>query len=125
MKGLSVTAEDVVQDTFIRYYTLKKEFDSGQHIRAWLIRVTINRAKNVTHTFWRRNKLSMWIHGSKTEVEATGNGSGGYTFTYEADGEIKEMGGGGVSIGEDGSYPYSQREEPEDDRSLYTNVLTE
>lgn len=52
-------AEDVVQDTFIRYYTLKKEFDSGQHIRAWLIRVTINRAKNVTHTFWRRNKLSL------------------------------------------------------------------
>ena len=52
-------AEDVVQDTFIRYYTLKKEFDSRQHIRAWLIRVTINRAKNVNHTFWRRNKLSL------------------------------------------------------------------
>lgn len=52
-------AEDVVQDTFIRYYTLKKEFDSGQHIRAWLIRVTINRAKNVSRTFWRRNKLSL------------------------------------------------------------------
>lgn len=59
MKGLSITAEDVVQDTFIRYYTLKKEFDSRQHIRAWLIRVTINRAKNVNHTFWRRNKLSL------------------------------------------------------------------
>lgn len=52
-------AEDVVQDTFIRYYTLKKEFDSRQHIRAWLIRVTINRAKNVNRTFWRRNKLSL------------------------------------------------------------------
>lgn len=72
-----------------------------------------------------QEKLSLWIHGSKTEVEVTESGSGGYTFTYEADGEIKEMGGGGVSIGEDGSYPYSQREEPEDDRSLYTNVLTE
>lgn len=52
-------AEDVVQDTFIRYYTLKKEFDSRQHIRAWLIRVTINRAKNVSRIFWRRNKLSL------------------------------------------------------------------
>lgn len=52
-------AEDIVQDTFIQYYTAKKEFDSEQHIRAWLIRVTINKAKNVNHTFWRRNKLSL------------------------------------------------------------------
>ncbi|MCI8327696.1 MAG: sigma-70 family RNA polymerase sigma factor [Lachnospiraceae bacterium] len=52
-------AEDVVQDTFIQYYTSKKEFESGQHIRAWLIRVAINKAKNVTRTFWRKNKLSL------------------------------------------------------------------
>ena len=52
-------AEDIVQDTFIRYYTLNKEFDNEQHIRAWLLRVAINRAKNVNHTFWRRNKLSL------------------------------------------------------------------
>lgn len=38
-------AEDIVQDTFFQYYTTKKEFDSEQHIRAWLIRVTINKAK--------------------------------------------------------------------------------
>ena len=30
-------AEDVVQDTFIQYHTMKKEFDSSEHIRAWLI----------------------------------------------------------------------------------------
>ncbi|MDE7276942.1 MAG: RNA polymerase sigma factor, partial [Lachnospiraceae bacterium] len=52
-------AEDIVQDTFIQYYTTKKEFDSEQHIRAWLIRVAINKAKNVNQTFWRRNKLSL------------------------------------------------------------------
>ena len=52
-------AEDIVQDTFIRYYTLNKEFDNEQHIRAWLLRVAINRAKNANHTFWRRNKLSL------------------------------------------------------------------
>ncbi len=52
-------AEDVVQDTFVRYYTIKKEFDSEQHIRAWLIRVAINRAKNVNHTFWRQNRVSL------------------------------------------------------------------
>lgn len=52
-------AEDIVQDTFFQYYTTKKEFDSEQHIRAWLIRVTINKAKNVNRTFWRRNKLPL------------------------------------------------------------------
>lgn len=52
-------AEDVVQDTFIQYHTIKKNFESEQHIRAWLIRVTINKAKNMNHTFWRKNKMSI------------------------------------------------------------------
>lgn len=52
-------AEDIVQDTFIQYYTFKKEFDDEQHIRAWLFRVAINKAKNITHTFWRRNKIPL------------------------------------------------------------------
>ncbi len=52
-------AEDVVQDTFIQFHTSKKDFENEQHIRAWLIRVTINKAKNMNHTFWRQNKLSL------------------------------------------------------------------
>ena len=35
----------------------KKEFEDQQHIRAWLIRIVINKAKNVIRTFWRRNIL--------------------------------------------------------------------
>lgn len=52
-------AEDVVQDTFIQYHMIKKEFDNEKHIRAWLIRVTINKAKNMNRTFWRLNKMSL------------------------------------------------------------------
>lgn len=52
-------AEDVVQDTFIQYYSSKKEFDNERHIRAWLIRVAINKAKNMNRAFWRRNKMSL------------------------------------------------------------------
>ena len=52
-------AKDVVQDTFIQYYSAKKEFENEQHIRAWLIRVAINKAKNVNSTFWRKNKMSL------------------------------------------------------------------
>jgi len=50
-------AEDVVQETFIQYHMSKNQFESQQHIRAWLIRVAINKAKNVNHTFWRKNKV--------------------------------------------------------------------
>lgn len=64
-------AEDVVQDTFVRYYTLKKEFDSEQHIRAWLVRVAINKAKNVNHTFWKRNKISIEDYMETLTFETT------------------------------------------------------
>ena len=52
-------AEDVVQETFVQYYTTKKQFEDQQHLRAWLIRVAINKAKNMTRTFWKRNKCSL------------------------------------------------------------------
>lgn len=52
-------AEDVVQDTFIQYISIKKEFETEQHIRAWLIRVAINKAKNKNVTFFRRNTLPL------------------------------------------------------------------
>ncbi len=52
-------AEDVVQDTFLQYHLSKKEYESEEHVRAWLLRVAINKAKNVNLTFWRRNKQSL------------------------------------------------------------------
>ena len=52
-------AEDVVQDTLIQYYTTSKDFEDEQHIRAWLIRIVINKAKNTTLAFWRRNRRSL------------------------------------------------------------------
>lgn len=48
-------AEDAVQDTFIQYWSQKKDFESEQHVRAWLLRVAINRAKNKNVSFFRRN----------------------------------------------------------------------
>ena len=49
-------AEDAVQDTLIRYSGGKKEFESEEHIKAWLIRVVINRAKDIRASFWRRKR---------------------------------------------------------------------
>lgn len=52
-------ADDVVQETFLKYYLMKKEFDDEQHIRAWLIRVAINKAKNINRSFWQQHKLPL------------------------------------------------------------------
>lgn len=52
-------AEEAAQDAFIQYHISKKEFDSEEHIRAWLIRVTINKAKNAAKSFWRCNRISL------------------------------------------------------------------
>lgn len=48
-------ADDVVQSTLIRYYSLGKDFESEAHLKAWLLRVAMNRAKDIASSFWRRN----------------------------------------------------------------------
>ena len=52
-------ADDIVQETFLQYHMAKCEFASEQHIRAWLIRVAINKAKNVNRSFWRQHKIPL------------------------------------------------------------------
>ena len=52
-------AEDVGQDTFLQYYMTKKEFDDEKHIRYWLLRVAINKAKNIQSSFRRKNEMSL------------------------------------------------------------------
>ncbi len=46
MLGSSHDAEDVVQDTLIRYMEYQKDFRDQAHEKAWLIRVTVNLCKN-------------------------------------------------------------------------------
>ena len=52
-------AEDVVQDTFIKYISKNNDFESKEHIKAWLLRVAINLAKNKMTTFFRRKVIPM------------------------------------------------------------------
>ncbi|MBR5112446.1 MAG: sigma-70 family RNA polymerase sigma factor [Clostridia bacterium] len=51
-------ADDAVQDAFIKYYQSDKEFDDEKHLRAWLIKVTVNRSKDIISSFWKRNRVS-------------------------------------------------------------------
>ncbi len=50
-------AEDAAQDAFVKFFMQRKEFRSKEHIRAWLLRTAINRAKDMTRSFFRKNKV--------------------------------------------------------------------
>ena len=41
-------AEDVYQDVFMRLYGDATEFTSSEHLKAWLLRVAINRCRDLT-----------------------------------------------------------------------------
>lgn len=59
-----------------------------------------------------REKISIWLYGTETEVEVTEHQEdGGYTFSYEHDGETVVMGGGGVSLDDNGNETWLSAEE--------------
>lgn len=47
-------ADDIYQEVFLRYYQKRPRFESEEHRRAWLLRVTINRAKTLLNSAWFR-----------------------------------------------------------------------
>ena len=68
-------ADDVVQDTFLKYYTSKKEFSSPEHIKAWLLRVAINKAKDVNRSFWKQKSSPIDDYVETLTVEAPEDGA--------------------------------------------------
>ena len=49
-------AEDVTQNVFLKLWKEKKPFAGEEHIRNWLIRVTINECKTALHSPWRKSE---------------------------------------------------------------------
>ena len=49
-------ADDVTQDTFLRYMAREREYESEEHVKAWLLRVAVNRARDLTRSLWRKNR---------------------------------------------------------------------
>lgn len=52
-------AEDIYQDVFLRYFQKRPEFESEEHRKAWLLRVTINRARSLFTSAWFRKTLPL------------------------------------------------------------------
>lgn len=52
-------AEDVTQEVFLKYIQTEKKFQSDEHIKAWLIRVTINCARSIFRSSWFRTSVPL------------------------------------------------------------------
>ncbi len=52
-------AEDVFQEVFLRYVRSQDKLKSAEHVRAWLIRCTINCAKTLHASAWRRRTVPL------------------------------------------------------------------
>lgn len=52
-------AEDMVQEVLIKLYTAKQPFQNDEHVRYWLIRVTVNLCKNALRSPWRKRRISL------------------------------------------------------------------
>ena len=56
-------AEDAVQEVFLRLYTAEKPFEGPDHLRRWLIRVTVNVCKDALKSPWRRRRVFLEEQG--------------------------------------------------------------
>ncbi len=52
-------ADDVTQEVFLRYIKQEKDFDSEEHTKAWLIRVTLNCSKSAFTSAWHRKTVPL------------------------------------------------------------------
>ena len=50
--------EDIFQEVFLKYVLFSGTFQSDEHVKSWLIRVTINQCKDVLKSFFKKRVIS-------------------------------------------------------------------
>lgn len=65
-------AQDIVQDSFLKFMTKAPVFESDEHEKAWLIRVTINLCKNFLTSTYRKTYSELDENISVTDEYSTG-----------------------------------------------------
>ena len=56
--GSPSDADDVYQDVFMRLLEHTAAFESDEHLKAWLLRVTINRCRDLAKSNWNRHTVA-------------------------------------------------------------------
>ena len=52
-------AEAVYQDVFLRLLDSGTAFESPEHLKAWLLRVTVNRCRDLARSGWKRRTVAL------------------------------------------------------------------
>jgi len=73
-------ADDITQDVFFRLFTYGGSFDSDEHVKAWLLRCTVNRSKDLLRSHWY-----------KFSQPLTAAGDAVYELTGDSDGRLLEI----------------------------------
>lgn len=69
LKNYSDT-EDIFQTVFLKYVLHAPDFDSSEHEKAWIIRVTINACKDLLKSFFKSRTLPLDSVTEKAEASA-------------------------------------------------------
>ena len=56
--GSPQDAEDAVQEVFLRLFQYRGTFESEEHLRRWLLRVTVNYGRDLLKSPWRKRRVS-------------------------------------------------------------------
>ena len=62
-------AEDVMQTVLLKLFESKVEYTSQDHLKHWLLRVTVNESRKLLRSFWRRTSVPLeeWRDGPVLE----------------------------------------------------------
>jgi len=52
-------AEDITSEVFMKLFTYEKNFESEEHQKAWIIRVTVNKCKDLFRSFHIKKRVTM------------------------------------------------------------------
>lgn len=68
--GNAADAEDMMQTALIKLYRDKTDFQTQEHVKRWLIRVTINESRKLRRSAWFRRRVSLEEYAGTIDFEA-------------------------------------------------------
>lgn len=71
--------EDIFQTVFFKYATSTIEFDNDDHLKAWLIKITVNQCKDILKSFFRSKRVNL-----DDGIEPGSDDPPDYGFLYDA-----------------------------------------
>lgn len=57
--GSPQDADDAVQEVFLRLFGCRRGFEGEEHLRRWLLRVTVNCCRDMLKSPWRKRRAPM------------------------------------------------------------------